>query len=361
MSTDSRDRLEQAFAWQSRLADQPVSTDERRAFFAWLRAAPENAAAYEHAEKFWHGLGPLGAERNRRRTEPALAQFQADGPVTARPGIVPVPGSVSTAAANDARNQRWGLRLAAAAVFLACCLGTALFVSRQPESSAAAAVRVSYATPVGAIETFTLSDGSRVTLGADSQVTVALAPRLRDVLLTRGEALFEVAPEPRRPFVVRAGATEVDVTGTTFEVRHSRHATRIAVLEGSVNVASGTATAAGTAGAGVQLVAGQGATYAQGALGVPVAVDLAKIGAFRNHRLVFNDATLAEVIADANRYDQRNIAIQGENLKQLTVTTSFDARNIDAAFAALEELFPLVVDEISQNQILIRPHPGSSP
>lgn len=348
MSQSKREQLEQAMHWQVRMTDHEVSAAERRAFFSWLQAAPEHAAAFEHAEKFWQGLAPLTEHQPQSR--PAQPNHQPRVVVNIR-GEAPAADAVGPMPRHPAGWRRF----AAAAASLAALTLSVLLLLPKPEPGSDPVARTRYQTPVGQLETYVLTDGSRLTLGAGSEISVALGETHRDALLTKGDALFEVASDPDRPFSVRAGATRVRVTGTAFEVRYSRFATRVAVLEGAVDVSAGDPISGDHRVDALQLMAGQGTTYEQGVLTGPAAVDPTKIGAWRSDRLVFNDATLAEVIADANRYDPRTISIQGEALKQLRVTTVFDARDVNVALAGLQELFPIEVEQVSADQLLIRP------
>ena len=76
-----------------------------------------------------------------------------------------------------------------------------------------------YATQVGEQRLVVLDDGSRMTLNTNTRVHVSLGSKQRSVEVQQGEALFEVAKDPQRPFVVHAGGSEVVAVGTVFAVR----------------------------------------------------------------------------------------------------------------------------------------------
>lgn len=80
-----------------------------------------------------------------------------------------------------------------------------------------------YATNVGELRTVILEDGTRMSLNTSTRVRVALASAQRTVSVEEGEALFEVAKDPRRPFVVRVADREVVALGTVFSVRLTPH------------------------------------------------------------------------------------------------------------------------------------------
>jgi len=101
--------------------------------------------------------------------------------------------------------------LAAAAASLA---GAAFIVGRAEHG-----VSLDYASEVGEIRVIPLEDGSRITLNTNSAVSVEYRPHSRLVRLARGEAYFEVAKNPDRPFIVSGPAAQARAVGTAYSVR----------------------------------------------------------------------------------------------------------------------------------------------
>ncbi|MBZ2448550.1 FecR domain-containing protein [Xanthomonas perforans] len=79
-------------------------------------------------------------------------------------------------------------------------------------------------------------DGSRLELNTHTQLRAQVDPSLRHVWLDKGEAFFDVKPDPAHPFVIHAGEHRVVVLGTKFSVRQERERLEVAVLEGKVRV-----------------------------------------------------------------------------------------------------------------------------
>src|SRR3546814_18260670 len=77
--------------------------------------------------------------------------------------------------------------------------------------------QVAYGTPVGALETASLADGSEATLSRDSRIVVALSRSERRIDLQRGAAFFHPTRDAQRPFVVAAAAHRVDRTRVLSE------------------------------------------------------------------------------------------------------------------------------------------------
>lgn len=78
---------------------------------------------------------------------------------------------------------------------------------------------VPYAMGIGSVGRFILQDGSRVDLNTGSKIEVRFAGQKREIVLTRGEALFTVVHRSDWPFAVRAGGVSVHSAGTKFSVR----------------------------------------------------------------------------------------------------------------------------------------------
>lgn len=98
-------------------------------------------------------------------------------------------------------------------------------------------MRGHYQTRKGETRQLALSDGSVVTLNTASKIAVRLTRHVREVRLLVGEALFDVAHDAARPFVVLSGATRARVLGTSFVVRAlPDEAVQVLVREGVVEL-----------------------------------------------------------------------------------------------------------------------------
>lgn len=212
-----------------------------------------------------------------------------------------------------------------------------------------------YRTDIAQLRALDLPDGSKVTLGARSALKLEFKGDERRVALAQGEAFFDVAHDAARPFVVIAGDTRITVTGTRFNVKLSGGKVRVAVLEGSVRVAGGSETSAPPAGE-IRLAGGEQAVsgISQAA---PVRETVAAVepGGWRGGWLSYQDASLEEIVADANRYRTEPIRIGSAALARSRLTTSFRAAQIDAMVATLPETLPLRVERRSDGSIDLIP------
>ncbi len=169
-----------------------------------------------------------------------------------------------------------------------------------------------YDTALGEIRRVPMADGSVAAINTDSKLEVALRDRRRTVRLDQGEAWFEVAKDPHRPFVVESGPVRVRAVGTAFSVRRRPAGSDVLVTEGVVEVWT-----EGGRSPPRRVAAGQ-RVFADNALGIltpPKAdADLGRDLAWRDGQIVLDGQTLAEAAAEFNRYNDRKIEVADAHL-----------------------------------------------
>lgn len=180
-----------------------------------------------------------------------------------------------------------------------------------------------YSTDVGEQRSVLLEDGTRVLLNTDTSLSVELGSAQRKVNVSRGEALFEVAKDASRPFVVHAAGTEVVAVGTAFSVRYvaagatTAGALAVTLIEGAVNVrASRDAGRGGVApGHAVLMQAGERLRLVhEGATATVTRMDrpnVEQVVAWKRNEAVFDGASLADAVAEMNRYSRTPIVLVG--------------------------------------------------
>lgn len=174
-----------------------------------------------------------------------------------------------------------------------------------------------YVTKVGEQRSTKLADGSFIFLNTDSKVEVNFSDKARAVRLVRGEALFVVEHDSTRPFIVTAGETSVRAIGTQFNVRRRADGADVAVVEGTVQVT--------TLDEPQKLAAGEEAQVVKGRIAPRANRTVAEAVAWRQRRLVFHDATLADVADEFNRYNRTKIRIEGDAARGIQLSGIFDA------------------------------------
>jgi transmembrane sensor len=203
---------EQASLWAVRLEGSVLTTGDRAELDSWLAGDP---ARRELLSRFCR----LSARLDRLVPELAAA------------------GSVQVPAASARPAGGWSpWKVAAAGLVAAAIAVAAVWMG----GSGARSETIS--TPAGKRGTFTLSDGTRVELNANTSMLVENSRAERRVRLANGEAFFVVSKDKARPFIVETPAGSVRVTGTIFSVlTEAASQLEVTVVEGSVQVRTGEA------------------------------------------------------------------------------------------------------------------------
>ena len=322
--------LEQASYWWELLHSDSVSNSDHREFGEWVARSPERVEAYLQTARL------VKAIKSPRLIWPSTAAEVLIREAKASPDTV-LPFSTTQVSASvgrsEARHVQGRLAWAAAAVLL-MGVGLALFVLRTPQV---------FRTALGEQRSVLLADGSRVTLNTTSTIEVSLQKGRREVHLVRGEALFDVAHDAARPFVVRAGNALLKDVGTQFNVDVRSNGTTVTVVEGQVAVDSaspresaGAPTAHGAPGALEALVLGANDRVVITPAGLGVlqhGVNVAPAVAWTQRQLMFEHRPLSEVAEEFNRYNKDRIDIDSAELKRQEVTGVFEAKD-PASFVA---------------------------
>ncbi len=194
-----------------------------------------------------------------------------------------------------------------------------------------------------------LADGSTVLLNTSSELLVSFDQQQRHVGLIRGEALFQVASDRERPFVVLTEAMAVRAVGTAFDVRLGAERLDVTVTEGTVELRHSNAAHAVVE--AQRLSANQRAVVDR-ARSIEVRPIAACRGAerqlaWRDGLLAFNDDTLAAAAAEINRYNQRQVVIDDAALAAMPIVGRFRITDIeDFARAAAQALNAQIVVDL---------------
>ncbi len=186
-------------------------------------------------------------------------------------------------------------------------------------------------TAKGEIRRLPLSDSSTVVLNTQSQIRVRYTDRLREIDLLRGEALFDVAKDPRRPFVVRAGDTSVRAVGTSFTVRRfADDRVKVLVREGVVEVARHAAPTPVrvTANACAVTLPVKAAPETRSVEVASVSPsEVARVLSWRDGMLAFDGETMTAAAQEFARYSDTRIVIENGDLGRETITGLFSAND----------------------------------
>lgn len=320
----SAQHLQEAADWLTRLQRPEVDETDWLAFDAWL-CEPGAQEAYDaiqavDEEIFQRGSAVRGELAEPRRTA-AKRKFSID--------------------------WRWlgGLGATAAAVAVAAVVAPWGELLPQPD--------VLYTTAKGENRAIQLADGSHIDLNTNSNLSVRLEPDARRVTVHDGQALFDVAHDAGRPFLITAGDETVRVLGTKFDVRRRDGMLTVTVLRGLVEVATDGEDAP------VRLRAGQMLEHVEGASGVVVRTVATEdqVG-WRSGRLVYRDQPLGRIIGDLNHYFDRPLRLEGEATANLRFTGVLIVDGQDAMVRRLTSLMPLSATP-TDDSIVLRGRPSA--
>jgi transmembrane sensor len=305
---------EQAARWAVRADAGPLSPDEQQELDAWLNADPRHRGAYVRARAHWADLDRLAAIHG--------------------------PASPETAKAARRLNISRRELLAASVAAITVVGGGLTWIVLRGR-------REHYTSGIGEVRRIALEDGSTLMLNTATEVTVEFSERQRTIRLIRGEALFEVAHDTARPFLVRVNDIAVRAVGTAFAVRLEAAQVDVTVTEGVVEVAE-PATAIGpreAPSAASQPKAQRVAANERVVIRLAQAPEVRPIApveadrqlAWREGLVSFNGESLQTAVAEINRHNRRQIVIDDPALAAKPVVGIFRATDLDGFSAAAAE------------------------
>jgi transmembrane sensor len=395
---------EEACAWFVECRAGDLDDTGRREFDRWLRKSPEHLSSYLEIAAIWNegpSLDPGGKWSADKLIRHALSAGDDNVVPLANAGVattnvvsaeetsnivpaqVPMAMSPQKVAVRNARFAgRHRLAIAASIAVLTILAG----VLGVLEFSAPI-----YATALGEQRSIQFEDGSTVELNSRSKIRVKYSKKERDVELIEGQALFHVAHDTARPFIVAVGATRVRAVGTQFDVYKKSNGTVVTVVEGRVSVyatpqgrpadmwgaapigsdpaqapmsswgsstsrrhatAATVPSAASSAapreeetakqavlpsGSSYLLAAGEQITLTADAAQKTANPNIAGATAWRERQIVFESATLTEVAEEFNRYNLRQLVIKDPALYGFHISGVFSSTDPESLIEFLQQ------------------------
>jgi transmembrane sensor len=398
----NRQIADEASEWfvEFRVGDVDAAARER--FDEWLRRSPEHIRAYIEIARTYvempnpHGTKPVDVEAliAYARSGENIVPFDTVGSSPSRePRALAQPNEQQGRAATHTRSpRRRFLAVAASALLVALAGGVWWQSARYPL----------YSTDIGERRSITLADGSTVDLNARSKLRVEFSKNERRVELLDGQALFQVAKDKNRPFIVASGEARVRAVGTQFDVYRKDSGTTVTVLEGRVAVYStayavsnsGSAEPPSTAAqpatrsppASVQPQAqmhatphseaassnppglvdpsGSGAIFLSAGeqvtvtpaqtLPAPARADIAAATAWMQRRLIFDGSKLSDVVQEFNRYNKRQLVIEDAQLSDFHVSGVYSSTDPSSLIRFLRDQPGIKITD-NENEVQIAP------
>lgn len=282
--------------WLVALTDDPDDADLRARFADWLAANPDNPVQWKAVVRAYRGLS-------------AVERAGEGAPVAGTP--LPL------------RRGRRGWVATCVGAALAACL--AVFALPSLLQS----LRADFASGTAQIRRVELTDGTVVRLAPQTAIAVDFGSDRRQVDLLDGIAVFDVSPDPARPFAVSAARATATAIGTTFEVRRVAAGDMVAVQEGVVDVA----TAAGSEPA--RLKAGGAVRVATTGTVRHEHVIPGQVGLWADRLVTARERPVADLVAEIGRYFDGMVLLRGDGLAEQPVSGIFDVSDPADALALI--------------------------
>jgi ferric-dicitrate binding protein FerR (iron transport regulator) len=269
-----QDRLQsEARDWLILLTSGRATVADARALRQWCAQSPEHARAFEQSKLLWQQL------------QPAAERLQAPRHLGRRAFL--------------------GGAIAASAAFL---------LIRGTVPGGFSGLGADYITEVGEQRRVDLADGVSLELNTQTRINRRdSVDGTRNFELVSGEV--EVLARAQTPLKVQAGAGWLSASQARFNLRNTDQSVCVTCLDGALQIE--------VQGRSIRLESGQQLTYDAGQVSAPQAVDTSAVIAWRQQVLVFNDATLATVIDEINRYRPGMLLLLNSELGKRKVQARF--------------------------------------
>jgi transmembrane sensor len=337
---ENRRTAERAAMWLLTVQSEQLSASQRAEFIDWLRESPLHIAEILRVcrlqralanFKGWHQIAPMDGDQAS-----AVIEFFESR-------------SVATAIRPPGHRVRNAMLLAAS--FAALCL-LAIFIFARLDQTV-------LSTQLGERREMTLVDGSVVDLAPESEVVVRYRAHERLIALNHGEALFHVARNPNRPFIVQAALTSVRAVGTVFNVGRDVHGVSITVVEGRVSVSQRSESNAADAAAetcATALCLGADEQVSISPAGRATAIHKvrgdAAIG-WATGRLAFENETVAEIARRFNLYNRAQIEVLDASLARRRISGTFQASDPESFVAFVQAIAGAQVTQRDSDHIAL--------
>ncbi len=329
------DASTQAAYWLAKMDSGLASPEVFKDFLRWKRADPDNVKAYIELSQVFSDAGNQAASNriDKKPIKPVLAREKAS-------------------------NTQWRYLPFSLRVSFAASLVMGLFillVSGLPSNSGEQQKPIDLATQIGEQQSLDLKDGSRMLLNTQSLAKVRFQKNERSVHLVSGEAHFEVAHDPSRPFKVYTPHGNVRAVGTAFTINLVDQRLAVTVTEGRIAVTASNThdrqrnqpLAMVDAGHQVQINGNSPQV-------TPIdARTLEKQIAWHNGLLIFDGDSLTSVVAQISRYTDKQIMIADPGIGQVKIGGQFRTNEISGLLESLDAGFGISAHTDENNTIVL--------
>ena len=299
-----QDRLAlEARDWLVLLTSGQATVADARALREWCAQSAEHARAFEQAKLLWQQL------------RPAVEQISAPRHLGRRAFL--------------------GGAIAASAAF---------FLIRATVPGGFSGLGADYVTQVGEQRRVELADGVSLELNTQTRINRRMGGEgHQDFELVSGEV--EVLAQARSTLKVQAGAGWLSASQARFNLRNTDQNVCVTCLDGALQVE--------VLGRSIGLKSGQQLTYNTREISVPQTVDTSTVIAWRQQVLVFNDATLASVIDEINRYRPGMLLLLNSELGKRKVQARFNLDQLAGVALMIRDAYGVKCTELPGGVVVL--------
>jgi len=362
----NRQIAEEAASWAVHIDHDNLTSNLKKELTLWLKESPTHVEELLLATSLIFGISEVDKQK-KIEIEKLIEQID--------PKVVPFDSANNSSATTKTTKFRQAASLknilpsmlALSAVMLVVLT---MNLSKAPVNSTLEPTILH--TQVGEQRSLTLEDGSTIFLNTDSHIKVNYSQNSRVIELSKGEALFKVTHDPKRPFQVYSDGSMTQAIGTVFNVLQTTKGTEIAVVEGKVFVKPVSlknldASNRNNLGENIQelseegqqdkfvLTVGEQVSVDQhGSFSVKVNQDLDKITSWRMRRLIFKSESLQSIAKEFNRYNHSKIMLDDSSLRAIKFSGVFDANDPHSFVKFLELSGGIKIAQVSDSEIHLK-------
>lgn len=317
---------ETAARWFIRMQNSEPDHPDRGRFEAWLMANSANATEYSAVADVWQSFNSTEQLQSLSSAMEIKRHFE-----------------------KHVRHQKVKTIVTSLfTLFLFIGMGLLGYQSWQAQP----VLQVAAITPVGEQGEQLLADGSKLIINANSDVQVVYYRNKRMVKLNRGEVIFEVAKDAKRPFIVDSGRARVTVLGTRFVVNRLNKLVRVSVANGSVRVETQSADGK-TATNPIVLHNGEVAEVKGTASAVRIRRSAADAFNFRQGILNFDQAELDEIAETVSRYRKPEVTARLMQSHNPQITAVVKASDIESFLGSMPSIAAVKIKSSANQTLLI--------
>lgn len=300
------------------------SAEDQKRLRVWLNEDKENQRIFDSYQATWNEMDRVNGKSSREvdvewaRLENEI-DFEASAPKATQRSLF---GTV--------------YRYAAALLFVVFAgFAVYYFLNHQGTEQLVAEVQ---------IQEVELSEGSKVTVNSNSKLSYPTTfEKDRRVVSLSGEAFFEIAKDPDRPFIIHAGEIQIEVLGTSFNVKAYENHNEIEVTVSTGKVA---VYRLGNPDEKVVLIKGQKAIFYKSTTKIETSInDNINFQAWKTKQIIFEDTPLPEVVHIINEIYKSDLKLIGTQLNECPVTTTFDNQSLKSVLNVLENTLDLKIEQ----------------